>query len=349
MKKAAAAARAVAAAAVVFASSLGPALAQDQQLIEEVVARVNADIITRSQYLEVVQQTQEDIGRQTQDKAEAEKRFAEFKPKILDLMIDNMLIVQKGQDLGIDVEAVVNRQFAAMAKDQNPNMSITEFEELMRQNGLDPNDVRTRLRERLMRDEVMNREVYGAVFRSLTEREKREFYEKNKEKFMQPGELKLSELFLPVEGRSFTEIETKAREVVASARGGAAFADLVKKFGDPTRASYANGGSLGSFKSSQDLAEPLSTAIESLKTGEVTEPLRLKDGVIVLRVDERREPAAKPYEEVANDVALALVYERSQEAERKYLAKLRSEAYIKITPGYETASAKAEAPKDDKQ
>lgn len=346
MKKAAKAARAVAAAALVVASAIAPALAQEQQLVEEVVARVNADIITRTQYLGVLDQTKADIAEQTQDKAEAERKFEEFKPKILDLMIDNMLIVQKGSDLGIDVEADVNKQFAALAKDQNK--SITEFEDLMRQNGVDPNDVRLRLRERLMRDRVMNQEVYGAVYRQLTEKDKRDFYDKNKDKFMQPGQLKLSELFIPVEGRSFTEIETKAREAVSAARGGTSFADLVKKYGDPSRASYSNGGALGAFGSTKDLADPLASAVEPLKTGDTTDPLKLKDGVLVIHVDERQEAAPKAYSEVSNDVAMALVYDRSQAAERKYLDKLRSEAYIKVTKGYESTSApKAEVSKDD--
>lgn len=322
----------VAAAAIALAIGLVPAFAQEQQLVEEVVVRVNADIITRSQYMEIVEQTEADIKTNTADPAEAERKIGEFKPRILDMMIDNLLIVQKGQEIGIDVDADVNRQFSELARQQN--MNVTELEEAMRQGGVDPNDIRARLRERLVKDRVMNQEVYGAVWRALTEKEKREYYEKHKEKFMQPGELKLSELFIPVEGRSFSEIETKGREIVATARGGASFAELVKKHGDPNRASYANAGVLGSFKSEKDLAPELASAISTLKTGEVTEPLRRSDGVIILRVDERREPAAKPFEEVSNDVALAIVYDRGQEAEQRYVEKLRAEAYIKITPGY---------------
>ena len=322
----------VAVAALALALGFVPALAQEQQLIEEVVARVNADIITRTQYMDAVEQTVESLKQNIADPAEAERRAAEFKPRILDLMIDNLLIVQKGRDLGIDVEADVNRQFSEIARQQN--MSITELEEAMRQGGADPNEVRMRFREQLIRDKVMNQEVYGAVWRSLTDKQKREYYEANKEKFMQPGELKLSELFIAVEGRSFSEIEAKAREVVAAARGGASFAELVKKHGDPNRASYTNAGALGSFKSAKELAPALAAAIENLTTGNVTDPLRVADGVIVLRVDERREAAPRPFEEVSNDVALAMVRDKGQEAEQKYLEQLRAEAYIRITPGY---------------
>lgn len=341
MRKAAQAARAAAVAIVATIVAAGPALGQqDQRLVEEVVARVNSEVITRSQYLDALAQTEADL-KQNATPEVAAQRFAEVRPQILDLMIDNILIVQKGQEIGIDVEARVNEQLVRVAAEQK--ITITELEESMRQNGVDPTEVRARLRERLVRDEVMRQEVYGNIWRSLTDREKREFYEAHRDKFMQPGELKLSELFLPVEGRSFTEIEARAREIVAAARGGASFAELVRKHGDPSRASFSNGGSLGSFKSAEELAAPLSGLIAPLQTGAVTDPVRLADGVIILRVDERRDPAPRPYAEVEDDVAYAMVIERSKDAEAKFLRKLRDNAYIRVTEGYETARASAAA------
>jgi len=331
MRKAGNVARAVAV-AVVTTIAAGSAFAQEQQLVEEVVARVNAEVITRSQYLEAVQQTIDEIKQNTKDPQEAEKRIAEVRPKILDLMIDNILIVQKGADLNIEVDSKVNEQMVNLAKSNN--MTVTQFEEELRKSGVNPDEARARIKENMMRDAVMNQEVYGSIYRALSEREKREFYEAHKEKFMQPGELKLSELFISVEGRSFSELDAKGKEIVTAARGGTAFADLVRKYGDPTRASYANKGSLGSFKSADDLAQPLAAAVKPLKAGETTEPIRLKEGIIILHVDEQHEAAPKPFEDVAQDVSLAMVYERSQDAEKKFLAKLRSEAYIKINPDY---------------
>lgn len=320
---------------------------QQQQLVEEVVARVNAEVIMRSQYLEVVEQTEREI-REAFPPDEAAKKIAEMRPKMLDAMIDNILIVQKGQDLGIDVEADVNAQFKRLAEAQQ--MTITEFEDAMRKSGVDPADARQRVRERLVRDRVMNQEVYGAVYRGLTDKEKRDYYEANKDKFMEPGELKLSELYLPVEGRSFTEIEAKGRDIVIAARTGSSFADLVKKNGDPSRPSYSNGGSLGSFKSADDLAAPLAAAIKNLQTGQVTDPIRMADGVIIIKVDERREAAAKPFDKVEQDVALAIVYDRSQEAEAAYVKELRRAAYIHVSPEYDAvAAAPAPSATPDKQ
>lgn len=336
MKYRASATRAVMVMISALLAPVGTTFAQEQRLVEEVVVRVNNEIVTRSQYLEVLQETEND-ARQNRSPEDAERILKDLRPRLLDLMIDNILLVQKGQDLGIDVEANINRQLTEAARAQN--MTITEFEEAMRKSGVDPADTRTRLRERLMRDAVMNQEVYGVIYRALTDREKREYYEKNSEKFMLPGELKLSELFLSVEGRSFSEIEAKARDLVSQARAGASFIDLVKKNGDANRASYANGGSIGAFASAEELAAPLSTSIASLRTGELTDPIRVADGVIILRVDERRDPAPKKFEDVQNDVALTMTYSRSQEAERKYIQKLRDEAYIKVSDAYKTAVA----------
>jgi parvulin-like peptidyl-prolyl isomerase len=319
-----------------------PARAQDtQRLVEEVVAHVNADIITRSQYYEAIADAERDFKENFKE-PEATQKFLEFRPKILDMMIDNMLLVQKGQDLQIDVEAQINAQLKRQADEQRK--SITEFEEMMRSAGIDPNEVRARLRERMMRDAVLQQEVYGGIWRNLTEKQKRDFYDAHKDKFLEPGELKISELFLSVEGRSFTEIEAKAKEIIAAARGGQKFADLVKKFGDPGRPSFANNGSIGSFKSAEELAPQFAKAIGSLKTGDVTEPMRLgTDGVIILRLDERREAAPKKFEDVQNEVSYAMVFEQSREAETKYLKKLRDEAYIKVSDGYVSETAQAAA------
>ena len=330
----------IAIAAAVLAAA--PAVvAQQQRLVEEVVARINADVITRTQYLDVLAQTEADIKQNSPSPEVAAERFAEIRPKILDLMIDNLLIVQQGQELGVDVEAKVNEQLVAIANRENK--SITELEEDMRRGGVDPADVRARLRERLVRDEVMRQEVYGSIWRSLTEKEKLEYYEANRDKFMQPGELKLSEIFLAVEGRSFSEIDTRAREIVTAVRNGTPFVDLVKRYGDSTRPSFANNGSLGSFKSAEELAAPLATAVGSLQKGQVTEPIRMPDGIVLIYVDERRDAAPRPYKEVDNDVAYSMVISRSKDAEEKFLSRLRQGAYIRITDGYESAIATSKA------
>src|SRR5215212_5008378 len=108
------------AAAFVLALSTA-ARAQEPELVNEIVARVNNDIITRADYFGAIDAFKEELKRQMQNKSEAEfnAEFERLKPSVLEYMIDDMLLEQKAKELGIDVEAEVNQQMLQIAKDSN--------------------------------------------------------------------------------------------------------------------------------------------------------------------------------------------------------------------------------------
>src|SRR5205085_11351294 len=102
-------------------------------------------------------------------------------------------------------------------------------------------------------------------------------------------------------------------------------------------------GKLGTFKPTE-LREEMAAAISSLKSGEITEPIRMQDGFLIIRVDARKDVSVRPYEdkEVQEMVSRAATMERAEEARKKYLKKLREEAFIEIAKGYQPTQAKAE-------
>ena len=322
-----------------------PVRAQEPELINEIVARVNNDIITRADYLNAVRDLREEITRglreQGKSDSDIEQEFNRLKANVLDVLIDNILLEQKAKELGIDVEADVNQQMSEIAK-QNGIKNLIEFEEKLKQQGIDPEQARASLRRQLQTEYVMQREVLQPIYQGLRDADKREFYSKHKEYFTTPGEVSLSEIFLPLEGHTANEVEQRARRVVAEIRAGGNFQDAVLRNSPANRASRAQNGKIGVFKASdvKDQLKPeVAAAISQLKAGEITEPIRLQDGFQIIRVDDRKEPTVRPYEEpeVQQLVARAATMDRAAEARKKYLARLRSEAFIKITSGYETA------------
>jgi parvulin-like peptidyl-prolyl isomerase len=320
------------------------ARAQEPELVNEIVARVNNDIITRTDYLSALDAFKEELKHQMQGKSEAEvnAEFEKLRPTVLDLMIEDLLLEQKAKELGIDVEAEINQQMMQIAKEsQLPN--LTALEQAMRNQGVDPEVARNSLRRRLQQQYVVQREVLVPVYQRLSEKEKREFYEKHKAELTIPGEVTLSEIFLPLEGHTAADVEQRARRVVAELRAGGSFSDAVKTNTPATRASRAQDGKLGAFKPSE-LKEEIAAAVSSLKAGEVTEPIRLQDGFQIIRVDARKDATVRPYEdkEVQEMVSRAATMDRAEDARKKYLKKLREEAYIEIAKGYQPAQAKAE-------
>jgi peptidyl-prolyl cis-trans isomerase SurA len=320
------------------------ARAQEPELVNEIVARVNNDIITRTDYLAATDAFKEELKRQMQGKSEAEfnAEFERLRPTVLDLMIEDMLLEQKAKELGIDVEAEVNQQMVQIMKESNMK-TLSELEQAMRNQGVDPESARNSIRRRLQQQYVVQREVLVPIYQRLSEKEKREFYEKHKAELTIPGEVTLSEIFLPLEGHTAADVEQRARRLVAELRAGSNFAEAVKTNTPATRASRAQDGKLGTFKPNE-LKEEIAAAVSSMKAGDVTEPIRMTDGFQIIRVDARTDATVRPLEdkEVQDMVARAATMERAEEARKKYLKRLREEAFVEIAKGYQPAQAKAE-------
>jgi parvulin-like peptidyl-prolyl isomerase len=334
----------------------GTARAQEPELVTEIVARVNNEIITRADYLKSVGEFKDEVYRQFKEagksEAEAEAEFQKVKGTVLDLIIENMLLEQKAKELSIDVEAEVNQQMMEIAK-QNNFKNITDFEAALKQQGIDPEAARASLRQKLLQNYVVQKEVLGPIFQSLSEKDKLAFYEKNKKYFTTPAEATISEIFLSLDNQTADEVTQRAKRIVAELRGGKNFAEAVQQYSAATRASRALGGKLGTFNLGKEggLKPDMLAAIKDLKTGEVTEPLRQQDGFQIIHIDEMKPEATLPYThpDVQNVVGRGATMERADEARKKYVKKLREEAFIKISDGYVTAEAKPENSKSEKQ
>jgi peptidyl-prolyl cis-trans isomerase SurA len=330
----------------IFLGVASAARAQEPELVNEIVARVNNEIITRADYLKALADFKEELSRQLQQQGKAEAditaEYERLKPTILDMMIDDMLLEQKAKELGLDVEADINQEMAEIAK-QNGFKNVIEFEQALSQQGIAPEQARASLRKRLQQQYVVQREVLAPIFQSLSEKDRRAFYEKNKNYFTTPGEVSLSEIFLPLEGHTAAEVEQRARRVVAEVRAGQNFVEAVRANSPASRASREQNGKLGTFKPGE-LKEDIAAAVKDLKPGDVTEPIRLQDGYQIIRVDDRKPSIVRPYEdpEVQNIVGRAATMERADEGRKKYLARLREEAFIKINGDYASAQANAD-------
>lgn len=320
------------------------ARAQEPELINEIVVRVNNDIITRADYMNAIEAFKEELKRQLQGKsdAEIEAEFERLKSGVLDYMIDDMLLEQKAKELGIDVEAEVNQQMIQIAKDSNlPNLAA--LEKAMRDQGIDPENARATIRKRIQQQYVVQREVLQPIYQRMNEKDRRAFYDKHKDAFTIPGEVTISEIFLPLEGHTAAEVEQRARRLVAELRAGMSFTEAVKTNSPANRASRAQDGKLGVFKAGE-IKEDITAAISTLKVGEVTEPIRLQDGFQIIRVDDRKASTVRPFEdpEVQKQVGSAATMEQAEEGRKKYLQKLREDAFVEVAKGYASTQAKAD-------
>src|SRR5579885_600837 len=203
--------------------------AQEPVVINEIICRVNTDIITLSAY----QRTKEELEADLKQKNLPPDKFKEEMDKmtndLLQTMIDDRLLAQKARELDIDVEDQVNKQWIEFAKDNHYN-TVREFEAALAKEGVSADSLRDTLRANLQRESVIRREVFGQVYSKITEPEARETYQKNIAQFSTPAEVSLSEIFIGLSGRTSAEAESLAKQAVAEARRGADFKNLVQKY-----------------------------------------------------------------------------------------------------------------------
>src|SRR5262245_22733114 len=161
-----------------------PVLAQetDAKLIDEVIARVNAGVIMRSTYDAYLREKLEDLKKQGLKPEELEKQLSEAKVEVLDFLINSQLLAQRAKELSINVDPDVNQQILRLMKENNCDTPEC-LGQKMREAGVDIEEVRRSLTENFSRQQVIRAEVSGKVYRALTEKDKRDFYEKNKEAF----------------------------------------------------------------------------------------------------------------------------------------------------------------------
>lgn len=305
--------------------------AQEPILVDRIIARVNGDIVTLSTFEAAKAEILKDLNERKIPQEQISEQMSKLESSVLQSLIDERLIAQKAQEIGIDVEADVNKEWARLAA--SVNVPVEDFDKVLEQNHMDPERGRESIRARLRREVVLNGEVYGPIYRGITEPQARDFYNQHKQELSTPATVTLREIFIPVKGRTPAEAEALAREVVSQARAGGDYPALVTKYSDPARPSRANGGLLGTLEM-KDIGETQVNAIKGLKTGDTTEPIALADGLQILHLDEYKPEEAKPFETVKRDVYTALTFEMGKSKVEEYMKKLREQAYIDVADEY---------------
>lgn len=318
--------------------------AQESDLtpLDEVIARVNTEVILRSAFERELKSYIEELKQRGKKDEEIEKEITELRPKILDGLIDQQLLMQRAKELSMDVEDRVNEQLVRIMKEVTCD-SIDCLEQKMREVGVDINEQKRGLRSKFMSDAVLGREVYGVIFRNLTEQAKRDFYEKNKDAFSTPGEVELSRIFIrkPKDMLLQAQAQARAKELAAQIKSGVDFKALVRSKSEDPADIVKQDGKIGKVQLDQLPAE-IRAVVEKAEIGATTEPIALADGYAIFRVEARKARETKPFEDndVKNAVSQRLVMEKGQEQVDDYLKNLRQDAFIEIDPKYQLPGLK---------
>lgn len=319
-----------------FVAAAGLAAA-DVRVVEEIVAKVNNEIITRGELERARKQLEESLKRQGATPAQIKQALEENDRHALREKIDQLLLLQRARDLNINVDSEVSRYLAEIQAQQKISDPDKFAEFIRQQTGMTLEDFRQQVKDSFLTRRVIQQEVTSKIVIPRSEIQK--YYEEHKDEFIRDEQVLLREILISTQGKDAAGIaaaEKKARELVERARQGENFGNLARDNSDAETA--RNYGELGAFKRGE-LRKDIEDIVFNQDRGYVTDPIKVDAGFLILKVEARSTKGLQPLEMVEQEIMEKLYQPRMEPALRAYLTKLRMDAFLEIKPGWVDSGA----------
>jgi parvulin-like peptidyl-prolyl isomerase len=307
-----------------------------------VILRVNDRIVTLYDYRERLEERQRAIERADMPDDERRQRLAAAPADVLRELLDENLLLSRGDQLVVEVE---EERLERALQNARRNFGIEneeQFAQAMAQSGMTSDDFRARVRDQMVYQEVLGREVHSKI--DIKEEELMREYRTRPGDFTTPAENQLREfVVLDDGGGSADERQALAVELAARVRAGEPMADVVAPTAISGRTSRAI--ELGWVKAG-DLDAALDVAVAALEPGEVSAPVAARGGLHVLQLTERHAAKLRPFSEVKEEMEDAERMRRFQGELERYMAHLEQQAHIVADPPAEAAGFRRSTPSE---
>ena len=315
---------------VVMAQWSGSLRAQEVVLLDEIVAKVNDEIITMIDLNEELQQLRAGLQQGNPNPQALEQEFQKQKRGVLRTMIQNKMLVQRADEFGMTSD--MDSQVAATLEEMRKASGIPDMEVLdqyLRQQGSSLGRYRETLKERLIIDTLLGQFVYSKI--TLLTPEIQAYYDEHADRFTDKAEVELQEILFLKEGKEIAALRERAEEALSKLRASGSFEDLAREYSEGPSAS--RGGNIGSFKQGS-MAAPIEEVVFQMEVGEVSGIIETEYGLQILGVVSKKEPYMRPLEEVRAEISQELYQIKAEPGLREFVDEVREQSYIYVAPEY---------------
>ena len=310
-------------------------LAQTNSIVlEEILVKVNGEIITKTQLEERQvqflrdQRAQGTLDENTSD-ADLERLLSEATPQMIVDAIDELLVVQHGKEMGVELDEDRFSGIVENIKEQNEIETDEAFDEILAAEGMTMEDLQRAMERQFIMSSVQQIEIINKI--TLTDTEAREYYEDHPLEYRIPSRITLREILIaaPTDAATgtvaSTALEQRARDTLARVAAGESFAAVAAEVSDAP--SKANGGLIGPL-SDEDLAPVVLALLEGLAPGDVSESIRTALGYQMFQLESATPASRRPFEEVRDDIANRAFNERRTVEYTAFMRQLHTDAII---------------------
>lgn len=306
--------------------------ADDPSVVDQIVAKVNGDIVSQDEIQRLTRELAQDLKAQGANGVDLQKEYDEQQKNVLRNRIDELLLVQKGKELNINVDSDVNKYMADLQR----RSSITDpdkFHDYIRQqSGMTYEDFVAEAKNNFLTREVIGQEVGRHI--NITDKEIEDYYNAHKNDFIRDEKVYLSEILISTENKDAAgaaAAEKKAAQIADEAKKGERFGDLAHDNSDATTAK--DGGMLGGYKKG-DLSKQIEDSVWNLPKGAVVGPIKIATGYEIFKVEDHTKSGLEPLADAKPEIENVLYGPKMQPKVRDYLTELRRQAFLQIKPGF---------------
>jgi parvulin-like peptidyl-prolyl isomerase len=307
-------------------------------IVDEIVAKVNGDIVTRTE----LQKTSEEAiaalhQQQNLNGEKLQEAYQEREKDFLRNRIDQLLLIQRGKELDINVDSEVSKYLADLQRTEKI-ADPDKFHELVRQqSGMSFEDFKQEVKNNMMTRQVIGREVASRI--NISQAEIEAYYNAHKSEFMREEKVYLREILISTDGKDAAgqaAAERKANDLYTRASKGERFSDLAKDNSDATTAQQ--GGDLGGYGKGV-LSSQIESLVWTMKPGEVAKPVKTEHGWLILKVEDHPKQGLATVQQAQDEIREKLYEPKMEPKIREYLAGLRKSAFLEIKSDYKDSGA----------
>jgi peptidyl-prolyl cis-trans isomerase SurA len=301
-------------------------------ILEQVLVKVNGEIITKTdlEQRQIAALRQKQPNLRPDSDAALQKALADVTPLVIVEAVDEMLMVQRGKELGYTMSTEQFQGIVENIKKENKIESDDALQQALKAEGMTMADLRKQLEKNMLFTRVQQSEIMSKL--QVTDTELKTYYDAHKDEFATTPQITLREMLVavPVDPKGVNvaaddDAKAKAEGIRAKLVAGESFARLAGELSDSP--SKANGGLIGPMSKS-DLSPELQKAIDGLKAGGITPVLRTQRGYQLLKVENVSDTNLKSFEDAKSEIADKIANEKRQGEYTKYIEKLRADAII---------------------
>lgn len=299
-------------------------------VVERILVKVNGDLMTQTDLEEAQIVALQNLPTRPQTDAELQRVMQELTPELFANTVDNMLLEQRGREMGFSLSDDQFDEIVDGIKVENDFDDEELVAALAQTEGMTLLTLREIMETQMLIAQVQNAEVRRSIV--MTGTEAREYYDEHLDEFTTPATVTLREIVVatpegtgPLATAGAERAAATAEAAHARVLAGEDFALVASEVS--TAASKANGGQIGPINMT-DLAEAVRARVEQLEVGDVGAVDQTAAGYQILKLEAMTPATPTEFEEIRASIVNSVAESREDKALNDYLAELREAAII---------------------